>query len=603
MNKNYFGLILVVCSLLVTTLVVGCGDHGGGGSGGGDRNPTVSVSELFDVSGATAIAAASSSTVSTSDIRAMSGATVTELLKWISSEASSAASLESVLTDALTRNYHPPISLIETGPDGSLYVGFQWSLWIRNEAGVEGDAAFFKITPAGVVSVVDDVISGVGTWYGDSNNGELPVKQLQFDSAGNLYYLGRGTSGSTILKKKTTAGVISQIGNDRMEVRDFLVTPDGLVFFHGSNAGAWSIEWLRVVDTTNSVHNLFYNDGSNGYLRCYYRHKVGDTNYVYLVGENMTLLDGIQTRNISGIVKVTLTATGAASAITVLYDDNNMYSDSYGTIGGQLVWGYWDDVAQKNQRFFAYDTYGNLIVPLSLEAGVTEAQILAYIRAKFQTTTTDNLADIIFAGLTTTEAWPNKWDMSYRLDDLINTKIAGTTWASWKETNGLQGVRFGNAKQVLFPDDGNLYAILKLDTWNSGSAKGDKLFRIVNSSGALATQGFLQDEATYYKSMSKARACGDYVIYLSNKAGQYKILRLDLRDATLAPVDLIPDKTNIEIFGFTYDAAASKIYYDVYDLDNNTSYMAEQLVTLTAVAAEISAEGYTVTEVVPFEAE
>ena len=238
-----------------------------------------------------------------------------------------------------------------------------------------------------------------------------------------------------------------------------------------------------------------------------------------------------------------------------------------------------------------------------MEAGVTEAQILAYIRAKFQTTTTDNLADITFAGLTTTEAWPNKWDMSYRLDDLINTKIAGTTWASWKETNGLQGVRFGNAKQVLFPDDGNLYAILKLDTWNSGSAKGDKLFRIVNSSGALATQGFLQDEATYYKSMSKARACGNYVIYLSNKAGQYKIFRLDLRDATLAPVDLIPDKTNIEIFGFTYDATASKIYYDVYDLNNNTSYMAEQLITATAAAAEISAEGYTVTEVVPFEAE
>ncbi|MBU0502458.1 MAG: hypothetical protein ABIH69_00935 [bacterium] len=605
-NKKFLNLSFVICSLVIALAIVGCGKDEGGGGGGGDsagRNPTVTASELFDVSGATAIATASSNEVSVSDIRASAGATVTELLRITGS-----GEIASVLTAALTNSWHPPISLIETGPDGSLYIGFQWSLWVRNEAGVELDAAFFKITPAGVVSIVDDAIYGVGTWYGDSNNGELPVKQLQFDSAGNLYYLGRSSSGSTILKKKTVAGVISQIGNNRMEVRDFLVTPDGFVLFHGSNSGSWSTEWLRVyTDASTSVDNIFYNDGGTGWLRSYYYHTIGTTNYVYLIGENLTLLDGIRSRNVSGIVKVSLNSAGVASGMEVLYDDNNMYSNDYGTIGEQLVWGYWDDINQENKKFFTYDEYGNINVPLVLADGVTEEAIKVYIRNKFQNIVASTLEAVTFAGTNTNETYSTSWDMSRILNDLVGANITGTTWKNWKEENGLNSVRFGNAKQLLFPDNGNLYAVLKLDTWNSGSAKGDKLFLIVNEYGTLETTGFPQDTATYYTSMSKAKAYDNYddnyVVYLGSKGGRYKIFRLDLRYPTLAPVDLTGGIDDYEIFSFSFDAVTSTLYYDVYDMSNNTSYMVEQLITSTTTSAAIAADGYTITEVVPFAAD
>ena len=89
-------MVLVSCFLVLAVLaVVGCGEQGGGDSSG-TRNPTVSASELFDVSDATAIAAASSSGVSTSDIRASSGELTTELLR-----ITATGGVASVLTSAI----------------------------------------------------------------------------------------------------------------------------------------------------------------------------------------------------------------------------------------------------------------------------------------------------------------------------------------------------------------------------------------------------------------------------------------------------------------------------------------------------------------------
>lgn len=592
---------LLVCSVMALSLVgllliTGCGRQDSGG-GGGDKNPTISVSQLFDVSGARAIAAASSSTasssgVSVSAIKSYSANNVTELLKMNAS-----GEITSALSTALAKRWHPPISVIETGPDGSLYVGFQWGIWVSSSEGrEEKDAAFFKIKKDGSVEIVDDTIYGVGTWYGGSENGELPAKQVQFDSNGDLYYLAKNSSGNTTLKKKTTAGVISQIGSSNYEVRDFIVTPGGFVLFHGSNVGNWSIEWLKVI-YGSTVSTIFYNDGA-GWLRAYYYYNYSGTNYVFLIGENLTLLDqNAVPKKYSGIIRATLNSSGAPTAVAALYDDNNMYNDNYSTIGGQLTWGYWDPVEMTNKNFFARDNYNNVILPLTLEAGVTEEAVRAFIRQKYHSVTTDNLSNIAFSGLTTTESW----QVNNYLDSIISSNITGETWAKWREENGLNSVRFGNAKQLVFAENGKLYAVMRLDDWGSGSSKGDKLFQVVNAYGSAEIAGFPQDTANYYKSMSKVRSYGDYAVYLSNKVGQYKIYRLNLTNATAAPVDMIPLKSNIEIFNYSYDSAANMLYYDVYDLSNNTSYLATQVLTSTTAASEVSAEGYTITDIVPFQ--
>ncbi len=568
-----------------------------------DHNPAISASDLFDVSGASAIATASETTSSSSAIRSMQLTDVTELLK-----LNEAGSIESVLSPLLESQWHPPISVIETGPDGSLYVGFRWPIWIEGESTTEAgvNAAFFSISPSGAVEVVDSTIYGVGTWYGHSENGELPVKQVQFDSDGNLYYLGESSSGTTVLKKKTPGGTISQIGTNRMAVRDFLVAENGFVFFHGSNSESWNIEWLRVI-YNNAVQNIFYNDGDTGWLRSYYYHVVDSSHYVFLVGENLTLLDENEIpKKYSGIIRVALSASGEPTAVEALYDDNNMYHDTR-SVGEQITWGYWDEVEMADKNFFTRNDHNDIVRPLSLEAGVSEEDIRIFIRNQYQSITSDTLDGVSFEGIA---ADIEDWQLSDHLDDLISENVVGKTWARWKEENDLQGVRFGNARQLLFGDDGKLYAVMRLDEWGAGSSKGDKLFQIVNASGEAEIIGFSQDTTNYYKSMSRVRLYGNYAIYLSNKVGNYKVLRLDLTDTSAAPVDMLSDKTDVEIFSFSYDETANILYYDMYDLSNNTTHLVSQPFDITAAGLGafasdytlISAGNYTITDVVPFAA-
>ncbi len=592
MKKSYWFILIGLAVLIVAILLmIGCGSSGGGGGGGDDHNPAIAMSSLFDVSGATAIAAASENTSSSSAIQSFTSTSVTELLKLDAS-----GEVSSVLSSALANQWHPPISLIETGPDGSLYIGFQWGIWVTSTIESESfQACFFKISQDGVIESVDSDIYGVGSWHGGSDNGELPVKQVQFDSAGNLYYLGSNSSGNTLLKKKNiSTGVISQIGSSNYEVRDFLVTDDGLVLFHGSNVGNWSIEWLRIYAGT-SVSTIFYNDGA-GWLRAYYYFTQGSNNSVFLIGENITTLNAAGVpQKYSGIIKVTIDSNGAPTGVTAIYDDKNMYNETHNTLGEQLTWGYWDPIDMSDKKFFTYDEYNNLTIPLSLEAGITEEAIRSFVREKFKTITTDTLDTVTFTGISTEE-----WMMSNYLDDLVTANIDGTTWASWREENGLNGVQFGNAKQLMLADSGKLYAVMQLDSWGSGSSAGDKLFQIVNEYGTPEIAGFTQDEVNYYKSMNKVRSYGNYAVYLSSKVGYYKVYRVDLTSPTAAPVDMTPNKSEIEIFNYSYDSSDGSLFYDVYDLSDNTSYIAKQKITETSVDSEIAVEGYTITDVTPF---
>ena len=431
----------------------------------------------------------------------------------------------------------------------------------------------------------------------------MPVKQVQFVGTAasyDIYYLGRTASGNTILKKKAASGAITQIGSTRYEVRDFVALPNGLVLFHGSNVGNWNIEWLYVYNSgTNSSKRVFYNDGSY-WLRSYYYYTYNDINYVVLIGDNLTIYDeNDKSGKYSGIVRVTLDSSGNKTAVAALYDDNNMYSETYNSIGDQLVWGFWEPSEMTNKKFFATDSYNQIILPLSLEAGVTEAEIRSYIRNKYQSITYDNLNNLTFTGKTTPEG---AWRMANYLTDLIPEHITGETWAKWRQRNDLQSVRFANTKQLIFDSGTNkLYAVISLDQWGSGSAKGEKLFRILDASGNASIEAFPQDTTNGYNSMSKVRIYDKYAVYLSNKGGNYRILRSDLTSPSLSPVNIIPSTlSDIEIFSFDYDSVNSLLYYDVYNLANNTSYIAEQAITSSTMTAQISAEGYTITDVVPF---
>lgn len=565
-------------------------------------SPTNGLSSVFNVSGAVAIASAKAGMVSSSGLKALTVSSADSILKLTAS-----GELVSIFTNP--GGYSSTISVIETGPDGSLYVGLTWGIYLTVPGTMGGTVskqlAFFRIKPDGSPEVVDDTVVGMGSWYNSSNGGELPAKQVQFDSDGNVYYLGRvdinGTT-TTVLKKKTTAGDISQIGNANMEVRDFLVCPNGIVLFHGSNAGNWSQEWLRAI-YNNSVHNIFYNDGSSGYLRAYYIDKSG---HVLLVGSNLTVedQDGSAIR-LSGIIHATLDSTGKPTLIEPIYDDNNMYNNYYSKLSDQLLWGYWDPSSAATEHFFTVNDHDSLIRPLVLQDGVTEASIRTYIRKKYQKITTDTLADLTFTGMDVERpseevhgTWVN--NLNDKIDAELAFHIVGTTWKQWREDNGLTNISFGSAKQILTAADGAVYAVMPLDNWGTSKVKGDKLLRIINSSGQLDMVAYLQYPG--FLTVDKARTYGNYCVYKSSTVGKGKILRIDLADAVSAPIDMTADKINAEIFNFNFNPVTSMLMYDVYDMNNNTSYLVDQLITSASAASANEANGYTITDIVPFQA-
>jgi len=611
MKKVY--VIAFLFSFSISLLSLGCGKGGPGGEGGaGGGYQPVTLSTLFDVSGAKAILTASSATATSagaSAVKAMQATNITELLK-----LTSAGSVESIITSILEKHNHPPIAIIENAPDGSVFIGFQWGVWISDGATNEStgrQVAFFRIAPDGTTTIVDSDTYGIGTWYGGSGNGELPVKQVQFVGSAtsyDIYYIGKTANGNSVLKKKTANGTITQIGSSRYEVRDFVALPNGLVLFHGSNVGNWNIEWLYVYNSsTNSSKRVFYNDGSY-WLRSYYYYTCNNTNYVVLIGDNLTIYDEKdKSGKYSGIVRVTLDSTGNKIAVTALYDDYNMYSDSdaQNTIGQQLIWGYWDPAEMTNKKFFARDDMNRLIVPLSFEARVSNEAIVAFIRQKYQTREVDTLGSLTFEAITTTESWDEN-AVANTINNLIASHITGETWSSWKKRNDLIGVRFANAKQLVFDSSTNkLYAIISLDQWGSGTARGEKLFQILDATGNTNIVAFPQDTVDEYNSMSKVRIYDKYAVYLSNKGGNFRILRSNLTSPSSLPANIIPStlsESDIEIFSFNYDSVKSILYYDVYNRTTNTSYIAEQAITSQTMTAQISAEGYTITDVVPFTA-
>lgn len=544
------------------------------------------VSSLFNVSGAVAIASAdnlSSSNVVNADGVVALSTTADDVLK-----LNASGELSSILTG---ESSFYTVRVIETGPDGSLYLGFSYPVWGYDETGQYSQlGAFFRIFTTGTAEVVDPDIYGIGTWYGSSDNGELPDKQVQFDSDGNIYYMGTDSQYNTILKMKSASdGSISQIGNSNMAVRDFLVCDNGFVLFHGSNASDWNVEWLRVI-YNNSVNNVFYNSGSYGWLRSYYK---DINNNVVLVGSSLVLLDEEDNeRRYSGIIRVMLDETGAPTTTEALYDDNNMYSDSYNTIGEQLNYGYWDYDSNNWEKFFATDGYGSTSTPLTLETGVSKEVVDSYVRNKFYSISFDSLDSVSWEGMTTTES------VTDMFNGVLDQNISGETWATWRDANGLNGVSFSNAKSLLFADSGELFAIMSLDSWGGSSVDGDKLFRIINDTGTASISAYPQDSS--YKAMTRARLFENYCVYSSSKVGKYKLFRLDLDDPSSDPVNMIPDKNNVEIYSFNYNPVTGMLLFDVYDMSNNTSYLAQQEIDSTTTASETTAEGYTITDVVPF---
>lgn len=95
----------------------------------------------------------------------------------------------------------------------------------------------------------------IGSTYGMMSNGNPPV---QFDAAGNVYYMGSGSSSSgfySLVLREYSNGSVRNIVNDNVTVTDFVVLPDGTVMISGYTTSTRAY-WIRRVASNGQITNL-----------------------------------------------------------------------------------------------------------------------------------------------------------------------------------------------------------------------------------------------------------------------------------------------------------------------------------------------------------
>ena len=218
-----------------TPLCSGNGNNNGGGSGGGTG---ASSSLKFDLSGATGLVLSDQNIASAtfSDADGVSRGTLSEANSNLK-KVLSGGGLANVLSKGKAQ-----IAKFLVGPNDKLYVLFsQTCLYGNNcsERCLLGEVD----TRTGDMTCVDNSL-GNFNWSYSANNVAPSSKPLQFDSAGNLYYMGTA-DGMTVLRKYNSATKTAEdLINANIQISGYLVLADGSILYSGYTQSS-SLYWLR----------------------------------------------------------------------------------------------------------------------------------------------------------------------------------------------------------------------------------------------------------------------------------------------------------------------------------------------------------------------
>jgi hypothetical protein len=137
-------------------------------------------------------------------------------------------------------------------PTGDLYVVFQ-NMIALTQGGQPCLLAKVNML-SGIPSCVDSSLSQIMWARGGSTVKKTPP--VQFDNAGSVYYAGYSfVNNSTVLRRVSSTGAVTDIINDNISLRDFLVLTDGTVLLSGSTNSSGS-QWLRRLSPSGAVKNL-----------------------------------------------------------------------------------------------------------------------------------------------------------------------------------------------------------------------------------------------------------------------------------------------------------------------------------------------------------
>lgn len=149
----------------------------------------------------------------------------------------------------------PPVKDFYSAPNGKLYVVFNTFTRLV-KAGPQCVLVEVNVD-TGIPTCVDkdmgSIVTSLGNMYGISNNGNAPV---QFDAAGNIYYMGTVTGGAFSASLRSyTNGTIRNIVSDNISIRDFVVLGNGNVLVTGSTTST-NASWIREYNQNGGLKNL-----------------------------------------------------------------------------------------------------------------------------------------------------------------------------------------------------------------------------------------------------------------------------------------------------------------------------------------------------------
>lgn len=180
----------------------------------------------------------------------------------------SAISSTGAISEAFTENWTPSggpnnvplmapkVSKFFVAPNGQIYVQFMMPFPM-----IDGgtSCSFYSFSlDTGEPTCIDPNLQGMH-WFGGWMNQRYTNPGVQFDTAGNVYYMGYttsiGQSGAVLRKYNTSNGQITELANQNTRIDDFAVLPDGAVIIVGGTNSTGS-EWTRVVGPTGALRNI-----------------------------------------------------------------------------------------------------------------------------------------------------------------------------------------------------------------------------------------------------------------------------------------------------------------------------------------------------------
>ena len=115
----------------------------------------------------------------------------------------------------------------------------------------------------GIASCVDFSISWVSL-SAQSSSDVVEYAPVQFDDAGNIYYTG--TDSGKFVLRKSAGGVVTNMINDNITLKAFVVIGDGSVLVNGVTISSGT-EFMRRISASNTVENLLAQDSRVTFVR------------------------------------------------------------------------------------------------------------------------------------------------------------------------------------------------------------------------------------------------------------------------------------------------------------------------------------------------